>query len=139
MIVLDTNVVSAMMRPDENVPAIQWLDQQDATQLRMTIISLHELAYGIALLPAGRKRKALQTRLSEIETGPLGATVLQLSTDAAHRSARARHAAHRATGHCDMPDAMVAGIALAHSASIATRNVTHFRHFGVPLINPWQH
>lgn len=138
MIVLDTDVLSAMMRPDLNPSVVNWLDQQDIDILRMTIVSLHELVYGVALLPQGRRRNAFAEQISTLEQESLGVRMLLLTPAAAHRSAMARSAAMRAIGYCDVPDAMIAGIALVNGASVATRNVSHFQHFGVPLINPWQ-
>lgn len=137
MIVLDTDVLSAMMRPNLNPVIVTWLDQQDVGELRITIVSLHELAYGVALLPRGRRRDAFAANLAALEVDSLGTSMLLLTPAAAHRAAVARAAAEAATGHCDVPDALIAGIALANGGSVATRNISHFQHFGVPLINPW--
>ena len=137
MIVLDTNVLSAMMRPELNPAVVTWLNAQNRFELRMTSVALHELAFGLELLPLGKKRQDLKARLDTLCRGPLGATVLVLDTDCGQRAAIARAAAEKATGHCDLPDALIAGIALENGASIATRNIMDFRHFGVPLVDPW--
>ena len=137
MIVLDTNVLSAIMKPESNAPAIEWLNRQDHELLRMTVVSLEELAYGLRMMPDGRRRAALTAGLAVLESGPLGKRMLMLTADAAHQSAIARAAAVKATGHCDVPDALIAGIALANGASVATRNVDHFKLFSVPIVDPW--
>jgi toxin FitB len=138
MIVLDTNVRSAIMKPEFNAPAIEWLNRQDHELLRMTVVSsLEELAYGLRMMPDGRRRAAPTAGLAVLEAGPLGTRMLKLTADAAHQSAIARAAAVKATGHCDVPDALIAGIALANGASVATRNVDHFKLFSVPIVDPW--
>ena len=137
MIVLDTNVLSAIMKPELNALTIEWLDRQDPELLRMTVVSLEELAYGLCMMPDGRRRAAIRAGLAVLEAGPLGTRMLMLTADAAHQSAIARAAAVKATGHCDVPDALIAGIALANGASVATRNVDHFKLFGVPIVDPW--
>ena len=73
----------------------------------------------------------------KLQQSEIGARVLQLTPDAANLAAEAFVAAKRATGHCDVADSMIAGIALALGATIATRNTKHFVHFGAPLVNPW--
>jgi toxin FitB len=137
MIVLDTNVLSAMMRPDLNSAIISWLDQQDRDALRMTVISLHEIAYGLSMMPDGKRKDALSRTFDELQQGDIGIRMLLLPPVAATRAAIARAAAQKAAGDCDVPDALIAGIALAHGASVATRNVKDFQYFGVPLIDPW--
>jgi predicted nucleic acid-binding protein len=137
MIVLETNVLSAIMKPEFNAPAIEWLDRQDQELLRMTVVSLEELAYGLCIMPNGRRRAALTAGLTALQVGPLGTRMLMLTTEAAHQSAIARAAAVKAIGHCDVRDALIAGIALANGASVATRNVDHFKLFGVPIVDPW--
>ena len=103
----------------------------------MTVITLHEIERGIELAPTGQKKALVRAGLDAILQGGLGMHVLQLDAAAATHSALARVAAERATGYCEVPDALIAGIAHTHSADVATRNIAHFQHFGVPLVNPW--
>jgi predicted nucleic acid-binding protein len=135
MIVLDTNVLSAIMKPEFNAPAIEWLNRQDHELLRMTVVPLEELAYGLRMMPDGRRRAALTAGLAVLEAGPLGTRMLMLTADAAHQSAIARAAAVKATGHCDVPDAL-SRYRARHGASVATRNVDHFKLFSVPIVDP---
>lgn len=137
MIVLDTDVISALMRPDLNSLVVDWMGRQEADALRMTTISLHEIARGIEIAPTGKRKALVQLGFDTLLQGSLGKGILKLDVAAARHSALARVAAERATGYCEVPDERIAGIALAHGAQVATRNIDHFRHFGVPLINPW--
>ena len=137
MIVLDTDVVSALMRPDLNSVVVDWMNRQKFDALRITTISLHEILRGIELAPTGKRKAIVQLGFDTLLQGNLGMHILQLDEAAAKRSALARVAAERATGYCEVPDALIAGIALAHGADVATRNISHYQHFGVPLIDPW--
>ncbi len=137
MIVLDTDVISALLRPGLNPIVVAWLDGQDPTQVRITAVSLHEIMFGIHRLPDGRRRQSLAANLAALLTSDIGSSVLLLNHDASRRSAIAQVNAERATGHYDVADCLIAGIAAANSASVATRNQRHFQHLGVPLINPW--
>lgn len=137
MIVLDTNVVSALMYPDLNAKVVDWLDLQNPEAICTTVITLQEIAFGIQMMPRGKRRRALQASLDKLDERQFGRRMLVLDTSAARLASGAQARAQRATGHCDVPDALIAGIALSHQASVATRNVRHFRHFGVPLIDPW--
>ena len=125
------------MRPGQNPAVIAWITGMSPEHLRMTVVSLHEMQYGIEQLPAGKKRRDLAAGLGVLIGSGWGASMLVLDATSAERAAIARAAALRATGYCDVPDALIAGIAIARAASVATRNIKDFRHFGVPLIDPW--
>lgn len=113
MIALDTDVISALMRPEVNAAVVHWLDQQDRDSIRMTVVSLHELAYGLAKMPQGKRKRALTASFMDLQRSDLGSRILLLDPESSKRAAIARAAAERATGHCDVPDALIAGIALA--------------------------
>ena len=137
MIVLDTNVVSALMRPELNTPVAAWLNRQDFASIRITVVSLHEIAYGVEMAPQGKRKEILRRGFEELRHDEIGEDILLLDPAAAAVAAVVRAAAERATGYCDVPDSLIAGIALAHGATVATRNLAHFKHFGVPLVDPW--
>lgn len=136
MIVLDTDVLSALMRWEANPSVIDWINRQDPAHLWLTVISIHEVAFGIERMPAGKRKSGLEGRFGVV-LSRLGHRVLHLDSEAAKRAARCRALAERTLGYCDVPDCLIAGIASAQGASVATRNVSHFEHFGVPLVNPW--
>jgi toxin FitB len=136
VIVLDTDVISALMRPSQNSAVVAWLDRQETNAIRITTVSLHEITRGIELAPTGKKKAIVQSGLDALLQGGFGKHILPLDAAAAKLSAQARVNSERASGYCEVPDALIAGIALAHGASVATRNISHFKHFGVPLVNP---
>lgn len=137
MILLDTNVVSEPLRPTPAPQVIAWLDRQAAETLFLSTISIAELRAGVALLPAGRRRSALQERL---EKGLLPAFAGRiLAFDLASAAAYAEVVASaRASGQpIHMADACIAAVALANGMSIASRDVRPFRTVGLTVINPW--
>lgn len=137
MIVLDTDVISALMRPQLNASVYRWLGRQQVETLRITVVSVHEIVRGIALIADGKRKRALEKAFDAIVQSPLGVSVLGVDVAAARSSAICRVSAERAVGHCDVPDALIAGIALSNAAALATRNMPHFKHFGVPVVDPW--
>ncbi len=138
MIILDTNVLSALMRQVPEAPVVAWLDRQSAESVWITSITLFEARLGLALLPKGRRRQALESAFARLLEEDLEDRVL--SFDSAAASEAASLAAHRqkAGRPVDMRDTQIAGIALARRATLATRNVRHFRDLKVPVIDPWQ-
>ncbi len=137
MIVLDTNVVSEGMRPEPQAAVEAWLQTIDPLDLAITTITIAEILYGIALLPRGRRRTDLELRFKSFVTRVIEDRVLVFDTVAAEHYA-AIAAQRRAVGRpTSQADVMVAAIVAANGATIATRNVTDFADFGVPVVNPW--
>ena len=138
MIILDTNVLSALMQQLPDPQVVAWLDQQAAESVWLTSITVFEARYGLALLSAGQRRTLLQQRLEELLTDDLQNRVLQFDTHAATQAANLA-ANRKARGHpVDMRDTFSAGIALARRATLATRNTRHFDDISVPVVNPWE-
>jgi predicted nucleic acid-binding protein len=138
MIILDTNVLSALMQVDPDAVVIDWLDRQPAESIWITSITLFEARLGIALLARGRRQRALAASLDQLLTEDLGNRVLDFDTAAAVEAA-AVAATRQKTGHpVDLRDTQIGGIALARRASIATRNVRHFADLKLSVVNPWQ-
>lgn len=125
MIVADTNVVSEFMRPEPSRRALSWAESVPAGELALSVVSVQEIEYGIARLPAGRRRERLerawQRLLSQFERS-------LISYDRASASATARVLAHsRAAGRpMSLGDAQIAGTCLAHDCTLATRNTQDF-------------
>lgn len=137
MIVLDTNVVSALMRPDTNEAVVAWLDRQDRSTIWTTAITVLENRAGILLLPLGKRRKSLLDALDRILDDIIANRVLPLDRPAAEAAA-ALSAARAAVGRNVPPmDTLIAGIALAQGATLATRNVKDFVDLDIRLVNPW--
>lgn len=138
MIILDTNVLSALMRRAPDAPVVAWLDRQPPDSVWIASITLFEVRLGLALLPAGRRRRTLETAFAELLDEDLENRVLDFDSTAATVAATLA-AARRRSGHpVDMRDTLIAGIALARHATIATRNVRHFADLRVPVVDPWE-
>ncbi|MCC6869492.1 MAG: type II toxin-antitoxin system VapC family toxin [Burkholderiales bacterium] len=137
MIVLDTNVMSALMRAPSEVVVVRWLDRQPAESIWTTSITVFEIRLGLALLPKGRRRQLLETAFDGLLAEDLEYRVLDFDSAAAAEAAALAAARKRAGRPVDMRDTQIAGIALARRATLATRNVRHFQDLKVAVINPW--
>jgi predicted nucleic acid-binding protein len=137
MIVLDTNVLSALMRqePDEHV--IAWLDRQPRSSVWTTSITVLEVQFGLGILPAGRRRSLLIKAFESVLTQELGRRVAPFDQPAAEHAAQLMAMRHRKGTPVELRDTMIAGIVLARHATLATRNLPHFNDLEVPVINPW--
>lgn len=136
MIVLDTNVLSALMRqtPDKNV--IVWLDKQPRTSVWTTSVTILEVRFGLQVMPLG-KRRSLLIREFETVLDKIGYRVAPLDAAAAQQAGDLMASRQKKGRPGDLRDTMIAGIVLAHHATLATRNITHFEDLSVPVINPW--
>lgn len=137
MIVLDTNVLSALMRTRPEAPVVEWLDHQPADSIWLTSISVFEARFGLALLPKGKRRTALERAFEQLLTEDLAGRVLTLDETAAVTAAQIAAERQRAGRAIDLRDTLIAGIAQARRATIATRNVRHFAGLDVPVVDPW--
>jgi predicted nucleic acid-binding protein len=137
MIILDTNVLSALMQQQPDPEVVAWLDDQPAESIWINSITLFEARYGLALLASGERKKVLQERFEQLLREDLENRVAQFDSNAATQSAQL--AAERKTRGrpVDMRDTFIAGIALAQRATLATRNTRHFDDLSVPVVNPW--
>jgi len=136
MIVLDTNVLSALMRqtPDKNV--IVWLDKQPRTSIWTTAVTILEIRFGLQVMPLG-KRRSLLIREFETVLDKIGYRVAPFDAAAAQQAGDLMASRQKKGRPGDLRDTMIAGIVLAHHATLATRNITHFEDLSVPVINPW--
>lgn len=137
MIILDTNVLSALLQQQPDPQVVAWLDDQPAESIWLSSITVFEARYGLALLPAGRRKDLLEQRFEDLLQDDLQNRVLLFDINAAAHAAQL--AADRKTRGrpVDMRDTFIAGIALARRATLATRNVRHFDDLSVPVVNPW--
>lgn len=137
MIILDTNVLSALMRRDPEPAIVTWLDSQPAESVWITSITLFETRLGLALLPAGKRREALETAFDCLLIEDLENRVLDFDSAAATEAASLAAARQKAGHPVDVRDTQIAGIARARRATIATRNTRHFSDAGIPIVDPW--
>ena len=131
---LDTNVVSELTRTTPDPQVVAFLNEQD--DLWLSSILIHELEYGLQLLPPGRRRDLLYAMKSNIQSMYDG-RILSLDSAAAEWAAQLRAQARRAGRVLDMGDALIAGIARANRLILATRNIADFQAIDVEVVNPW--
>ena len=137
MIILDTNVLSALMRTAPEAAVVAWLDRQPAESVWITSITLFEAQFGLALLPKGRRRQTLEAAFARLLKEDLENRVLDFDSAAATEAASLAAERQKAGRSVDMRDTQIAGIALARRATLATRNARHFRDLKVPVVDPW--
>jgi predicted nucleic acid-binding protein len=136
MIILDTNVLSALMHrvPDKDV--VGWLDKQPRTSIWTTSVTVLEVRFGLQIMPVG-KRRSLLIRAFEGILEKISHRVIPFDIEAAERAGDLMASRHQKDRPGELRDTMIAGIALARHATLATRNTTHFDDVSVPLVNPW--
>lgn len=137
MIVLDTNVISELIRPRPDPRVLRWIDAQDRDTLFVTTVTQAELLYGIAILPEGKRRRELLDELSQTMDRRLADRVLPFDSDAAALYAERRAAARRAGQQTGIPDALIAAIAASRGFAVATRDTAPFVAMGVPVLDPF--
>lgn len=137
MIILDTNVLSALMRSAPDAAVIDWLDEQPSESIWITSVTEFESRFGLALLPEGKRRRALEAVFAQLLKEDLENRVLPFDSAAAEQAALLAARRQQAGQPVDMRDTQIAGIALSRRATLATRNVRHFGDLNVPVVNPW--
>ena len=137
MIVLDTNVISEVMKPSPSAFVLDWLNQENSERLYLTSVSLGEIEYGLRILPEGHRRRELQDRFRRFVASAFALRVLGYDEQAAQFYGEVM-AARRALGRpMSALDGQIAAIAKAHGAAVATRNIRDFEHCGVELMDPF--
>lgn len=137
MILLDTNVISALMQRHPEPAVVEWLDGLPAESVWTTSVTVFEVRFGLALLSTGRRRKALEEAFAKALEEDLEGRVLTFDQTAAEAAAAIAAARRRAGRTVEIRDAQIAGIAAARKATLATRNVAHFEGSGIPVVDPW--
>ena len=138
MTIVDTNMISELMRPEPDLKVAAWVRLQPKGELFTTSVNEGELCFGIASLPAGLRRTELATMADGIFHEAFAGRVLVFDRPAAAHFGEIG-ARRRRHGHpIDPLDCQIAAIARCHRARVATRNTRHFADCGVEVINPWQ-
>lgn len=138
MIILDTNVVSELLRPAPEKRVVDWLGGVDGSGVYLTSITEAELRMGVAILPAGKRRDGLAEMIDQIIREDFADRILPFDSPAAMAFATiaaSRRASGRPIAHADC---QIAAIAQAAGAKVATRNTPDFADCGIKLINPWK-
>jgi hypothetical protein len=137
MIILDTNVLSALMRHSADRKVVEWLDKQARTSVWTSSITILEIRYGLQILPVGRRRSALIQTFEKVLVDKIESRVAPFDTAAAQQAGDLMALRHRKGRPGELRDTMIAGIVLASHATLATRNTSHFEDLSVPVVNPW--
>lgn len=137
MILLDTNVLSALMRHTPDPTVVQWLDNQPAESIWTTSVTVFEIRTGIELLNPSRRRKRLDDLFSQLLTEDLAGRVQSFDLPAAQAAGTVAANQQRDGRSAEIRDAQIIGIAASRRATVATRNTRHFLGTGIDLVNPW--
>jgi toxin FitB len=135
MIILDTDIVSAIMRSQAEV--IRWLDRQSPSSIWTTAVTVLEIRTGLEVMPAGRRRFVAEAAFASLLAEEFAGRVLAFDFGAAEQTGRLAASRPRAGLVRDVRDAMIAGIAMQQNATLATHNVRHFSDLRVPVVDPW--
>ena len=138
MIILDTNVISEIMRPDPARSVLDWLDEQPITELATTTINLAEIRYGLARLRFGRRRTDLETRFDSFVGRGLASRVFDFDAAAANAYGDLVFAREQIGRPLDGFDGLIAAIARSRALPIATRNGSDFEGCGIEVLDPWR-
>jgi|SRR5579859_929001 len=137
MIIVDTNVLSALARPEPEAAVLQWLDRQPELSIWTTSITLMEVRYGLQSMPPGRRREQMTKEMEAVLKEEIGGRYLFFDVTAAEQAAELMALRRRKGRPVELRDTMIAGIVLASYATLATRNTSHFEDLSVPVVNPW--
>ena len=137
MIVLDTDVVSELMRAAPEPGVLTWLNAQATHELWLNSVVVSDLLYGVARLPEGARKQQLAQTVSAMLDEDFMGRVLPFDLESAVIYAELVANQERQGHALAMADAQIAAICLAHGAVLATRNVKHFGGLGLSLLNPW--
>lgn len=138
MIVLDTNVLSELMRPKPATTVTQWVAAQSAASLFTTTITQAEILHGIMLLPEGRRRNSIDAAADAMFEEDFDGRILPFGSHAAHAYAEIAAGRRRLGRPISQFDAQIAAIAYSTGAGVATRNVADFEECDLQVIDPWQ-
>jgi toxin FitB len=137
MIILDTNVLSELMKPNGDPVVLKWLNRQAEGLIWGNAVSIFEIQSGTKMLPAGRRRSDLLSALDAVVAEDLQHRIAPFDTKAARDAADIYAYQRKAGRNTGIRDSQIAGIAMSRSAAIATRNVRDFRDLNLPVIDPW--
>lgn len=137
MILLDTNVFSALMDREPEAKVVAWLDTQPPESVWTTSITVFEVRMGLEILPEGRRRKSLEQAFEKVLDEDLEGRVAVFDPPAAQAAGRLAARQRRSGRPPDVRDIQIAGIATARRAILATRNVRHFEDLDLELVDPW--
>jgi hypothetical protein len=137
LIVLDTNVVSALMRREPDLVVEAWLDALPPESIWTTTITVFEVRLGLEIMAAGRRRRQLEDAFAKALEVDFESRVLPFDQAAAQAAGRIAAERRRVGRSVEIRDIQIAGIVNARKATLATRNTRHFEGCGLALVDPW--
>jgi predicted nucleic acid-binding protein len=138
MIILDTNVISALMQQRPHPMVKLWLDRQAELSVWTTSVTIFEIRNRIEMLPRSRRRSSLETEFERVIEDDIQRRIVPFDTAAANAAGVLMAERQRAGRPGDMRDTMIAGIVIASHATLATHNTRHFADLSVAVVDPWQ-
>jgi toxin FitB len=136
VIILDTNVLSALMNDPPEAKVLAWMNEQSASAIWTTSVSILEIQFGLEIMPSGRRRTLIIEQF-ERTLEEMGRRIAVFDEEAARVTADLMATRQKRGRVGELRDSMIAGIVLSHRASLATRNTSHFEDIVTTIINPW--
>jgi|SRR5579862_8335686 len=136
MIILDTNVLSALMYESPDKKVVAWLDRQPRSSVWITSVTVLEVRFGLQTLAVGKRRATLIDAF-ELTLERIGQRIIGFDAEAATHAGDLMASRKKKGRPVDLRDTMIAGIVLAQHATLATRNIAHFDDAGISIVNPW--
>jgi predicted nucleic acid-binding protein len=137
VILLDTNVLSALMQQKPDLAVIRWLDRQPRTSVWTTAITVLEIRFGLQSMPVGKRRLLLLGAFDRLLAEMIQQRIAPFDNAAAQQAADLMAVRQKNGRSGDLRDTMIAGITLASHATLATRNLKHFEDISSVVVNPW--
>lgn len=137
MVILDTNVLSALMRPTADQNVVAWLDKQPRISVWTTSVTVLEIRFGLQVLAPGRRRTFLVNAFEKL-LDQMERRIAPFDSVAAQHAGDLMASRHKKGRPAELRDTMIAGIVLGCRATLATRHMRHFQDLSVPVINPWE-
>lgn len=137
MIILDTNVICELMKPSPMPNVVSWIDNQDATELFISAITIAEISYGITVLPDGNRKRTLEESFNKTLNDAFKHRILSFDESAAHSYGKIMGHRKLIGRPLSIPDGQIAAIAIMHNFSIATRNIRDFSDCEIEIVNPF--
>jgi toxin FitB len=137
MILLDTNVLSALMRPEPEQEVVAWLNTQSPELIWTSSVTVFEIRFGLEILADGRRRRFLEQAFAKALEEDLENRIALFDLAAAQAAGRMAAERRKAGRPVEIRDMQIAGIAKVHDAAVATRNVRDFEGLGLTLVDPW--
>ncbi|MDS4042691.1 MAG: type II toxin-antitoxin system VapC family toxin [Candidatus Competibacter sp.] len=138
MIILDTNVISEMMKTTPSGTVLDWLNAQDAASLYVTTITLAEIGYGLRLLPDGQRRRLLAERFDRFIARAFDQRILSFDEAAARTYGDIMGHRKELGRPISVTDGQITAIAKSNGFGIATRNIKDFDDSQIALIDPFR-